>query len=135
MTQAFSGGCSCGAVRYECTAAPVNGVHCHCRECQKASGAGHMSMIIIHNEALTITGEVKFFDYEADSGGIARNGFCPNCGSQLLGMPSGAPGIMAVRVGSLDDPSWFKPGMTVYAASAQPWDTIDPAVPSHPGLP
>ncbi len=135
MSHTFSGGCSCGALRYESVAEPLVAGHCQCRHCQRASGAGHASIIGVHQDALTITGEVKYFDYTADSGNTASNGFCPNCGSNVLGKTSGMPGIMAIKVGSLDDPSWFKPGMTIFTVSAQPWDLVDPDLPAFPGMP
>ena len=135
MTQTFSGGCNCGAVRYESSAEPVFAGHCQCRHCQRASGVGHTSVIGVPLDALTITGEVKYFDYTADSGNIASHGFCPNCGSQLLGKSSGMPGAIGIKVGSLDDSSWFRPGMTIFTARAQPWDLVEPDLPAFPGMP
>lgn len=135
MTDAFSGGCRCGAVRYDCTEPPVTGVRCHCRECQKASGTGHADLMAVHAHGLDVTGEVRYFDHIADSGNTASNGFCATCGSHLFGKTSGMPGLTAIKVGSLDDPSWFEPKMSLFAARAQPWDPVDPNLPSFPGMP
>ncbi len=135
MPKTFTGGCSCGAVRYESVAEPVVAGHCQCRSCQKSSGTGHASVIGVPSEALTVTGEVRYYDYTADSGNTASNGFCPNCGANVLGKSSGMPGIMAIKVGSLDDPSWFKPAMAIFTASKQPWDYVDPSLPTFPGMP
>ncbi len=135
MAKTITGGCRCGAVRYECAAEPILAAHCQCRQCQRASGGGHTSFIVVPKDALKVSGEVRYFDHKADSGNIAGNGFCPTCGSHLLGRTSGMPEVMAIKVGSLDDPSWFTPGMTVFTASAQPWDRVPADMPSFPGMP
>jgi hypothetical protein len=45
MTAPFTGGCACGAVRYECTAEPLGSINCHCRDCQRASGTAYASVL------------------------------------------------------------------------------------------
>lgn len=135
MSTKITGGCRCGAVRYECSADPIVAGHCHCRQCQRASGAGHVSVIGVPKEALNVTGEVRYFDHVADSGATASNGFCPTCGSQLLGKTTGMPDVMAIKVGTLDDPGLFSPGMNIFTASAQSWDIIAPDLPTFPGMP
>ncbi|MDH3594867.1 MAG: GFA family protein [Rhodospirillales bacterium] len=135
MTTPYTGGCRCGAVRYECSAEPMFPGNCYCRQCQKASGSGHVSAFAVPEEALTITGEVKYFDHPADNGNTASNGFCPTCGAPVLGKSSGMPGLMVIKAASLDDPSWFKPGMNIFTESAQPWDPMDPDLPAFEGMP
>jgi hypothetical protein len=135
MTTPYTGGCRCGAVRYECSAEPMFPGNCYCRQCQKASGSGHVSAFAVPQEALAITGEVKYFDHRADSGNTASNGFCPECGAAVVGKSSGMPGLVAIKAASLDDPSWFKPGMNIFTASAQPWDSMDPNLPEFEGMP
>lgn len=135
MNKPMTGGCRCGAVRYESTDDPVISGNCHCLECQRSSGTGHSAVVAVHSDSLQVTGEVRYFDHISDSGNTASNGFCPTCGSPLFGKTSGMPGLMAIKVGSLDDPSGFRPGMAIYAARAQPWDPADPALPSFPGMP
>lgn len=135
MSSKITGGCRCGTVRYECSAEPVIAGHCHCRQCQRASGAGHGSVIGVPKDALKVTGEVRFFDHVADSGNTASSGFCPSCGSHLLGKTTGMPEVIAIKAGSLDDPTLFKPGMSIFVASAQPWDPVAPDLPAFPGMP
>lgn len=84
---------------------------------------------------MKIRGEVHYHDYRADSGNTASHGFCPQCGSQLLGRSSGYPNMTMLRAASLDAPSWFRPTMDVYTASAQPWDHMDPVLPKFPKIP
>ena len=53
----------------------------------------------------------------------------------MLGKSSGMPGLMVIKAASLDDPSWFKPGMNIFTESAQPWDPMDPDLPKFEGMP
>jgi hypothetical protein len=84
---------------------------------------------------VSITGEVKYYDVTGDSGSIVQRGFCPNCGARLFGKAAAAAGIIDIMVGSLDDPSWYRPQADVYTASAQPWDHMNPDLPKFPKLP
>lgn len=130
----FTGSCLCGAVRYECSAEPIVMGNCHCRDCQKATGTAFAAAILVPRQAVTIAGEVKYYDVKGDSGGIVSRGFCPICGSRLFGKPS-IPELMGIMAGSLDDPSEFQPGMDFYTASAQPWDYMNPDLPKFAKLP
>lgn len=135
MHKEITGGCLCGAVRYVCTSEPVFSGNCHCRSCQKVSGGVGSSAIAVPADALTITGEVKYFDDKADSGGVSSRGFCPECGSRLFGTMSNVPGLVSIMAGGLDDPSLFKPTMNVFVASAQPWSLMDPELPKFDAMP
>ena len=128
MTTVFSGGCACGAVRYDSTSEPLVAGHCQCRACQHASGTGHASHIMVPRDALTVRGEVRFYDSSADSGNIVSRGFCPTCGSPVLSHNSGFPDHAFLRAASLDDPALFRPTMVVYTGTSQPWDRIDAAL-------
>ena len=135
MSTVLSGGCECGAIRYECSAEPLMAGHCHCRSCQKASGTGHVSHLMVPKAAVTITGDARLYERAADSGTRVRRGFCPNCGAAVYGESSGWPDVLTLRAGSLDDPERFHPGMIVYAAAAPSWDRMDPALPSYARMP
>lgn len=130
-----TGGCMCGAVRYECTGTPMFMGNCHCRDCQRASGSAYAPAIGVPRSAVTITGDVKYYESKADSGNMAKRGFCANCGSRLFSLPPFAPDLMVILATSLDDPSIFKPGMDIYTSSAQAWDHMDPALPKFPKMP
>ena len=119
---ALTGGCACGAVRYESGSGPEFSLHCQCRQCQRASGTGHGSSIVVPLESFTVTGELRFYDQQSDSGNTVSRGFCPVCGSPVLNRNSGYPDKRYIHVGSLDDPSAFKPDVVVFSDSAQPWD-------------
>ncbi len=131
----FKGGCLCGAVRYECSAEPVWSGNCHCRDCQRISGGGYVSTLFVPEATVTITGDVKYFDKNGDSGHRVARGFCPTCGSQVFGKPEIIPGVLGIRAGSLDNPELYHPTMDIYTASAQPWDFMNPDLPKFPQLP
>lgn len=135
MATPFSGGCMCGAIRYECSADPLLALNCHCRDCQRASGSAFASVLAVPKDSLKITGEPKYHDVKADSGNTISRGFCPECGSPLFTKLSARPDLVGIRAASLDDPSWHKPAMDIYTSSAQPWDYMNPDLPKSPKMP
>ena len=135
MSETFTGGCLCGAVRYEGSGYPVIAGHCHCTDCRKASGTGHESHMGMMEDSFSVSGEVKFFDAPADSGKVVSRGFCPNCGSAIYSRNSGMPGMVFLRASSLDDPEVFQPKFTVYASRAASWDKPNPDLPAFDEMP
>lgn len=131
----FTGGCGCGAIRYEIAGEPVMAFHCQCLSCQKATGSGHASALIFPRATAKVIGTPKFHETPCDSGNIGQRGFCASCGSLVLGGSSGAPDLLAIYAGSLDDPSRFAPQAVIYRSRAQPWDLVDPALPTFPMMP
>ncbi len=135
MPKPYRGGCLCGAVRYQIDAEPVLAGYCQCRDCQRESGGGHTCVIGFPIALVTVTGTLRFYEMISDSGRAIRRGFCPVCGSPVLGAPDEAFGLSMIRAGSLDDPGLFQPQLICYASRAQPWDVLDPALPRHAELP
>jgi len=132
----LTGGCACGAIRYECTAAPLASLNCHCRDCQRETGSAFAAIVIVPAAAFRIVrGEPKRFGVTADSGATTHRAFCGACGSPLYGEPERRPEMRTLRVGSLDDPSGFRPARDIYTASAQPWDYMNPELAKSPRLP
>ncbi|WP_404788409.1 GFA family protein [Altericista sp. CCNU0014] len=134
MKTPFTGSCLCGAVRYECNAKPIVMGNCHCRDCQKATGTAFSAGMLVPRDAVTVVGEVKYYNVKGDSGGIVGRGFCPTCGSQLFSQPP-VRELMGIMAGSLDEPSWFQPSMDGYTDSAQPWDYMNPDLPKYAKMP
>jgi hypothetical protein len=136
MATPFTGGCMCGAVRYECSAEPLFSLNCHCRDCQRETGSAFAPILAVLKAAFMLTqGTPKYLDIVADSGQTTRRAFCAACGSHLFGEPGSAPDIVTIRAGSLDDPSRFRPRLDIYTASAQPWDSMNPELPKFPKMP
>jgi len=124
----MNGGCLCGAVRYESHAAPVYQLHCHCRDCQKASGSGSAPILFFPVQGLSVEGEVTYYESKGSSGKSIYRGFCPKCGSQLFGRLERLPDLLSIRAGTLDDPSEFKPQLHIHASQAPSWECLDPAL-------
>jgi hypothetical protein len=134
----FTGGCACGAVRYECTAEPIMMLKCHCRDCQHITGGGFAAAVLVPAEAFRLTrGEPRYHFTPGLAGGKHKRGFCAQCGSRLTGAekPDEPRDFIGVLAGSLDDPSWFRPQMDIFVSDAQPWDQMDPAIPKFQQYP
>jgi hypothetical protein len=117
-----TGGCACGAVRYEITADPVFQFACHCRACQHANGGAPTYGMIVPKPGVTVTqGEMTTYWSEGDNGGKVGRQFCPTCGSPLFSIIDAMPAVLGVKVGGLDDQSDFKIQAQMWTESAQPW--------------
>ncbi len=113
----FSGGCQCGAVRYRLDAAP-RGTHiCHCRMCQKASGAPLMAVPGVEAKDVALTrGALSIFV----SSDIAERGFCARCGAPLT-YRSKRFDNLSVTIGGLDHPTDFEPKRQLGVESRLLW--------------
>lgn len=126
MKLPITGGCVCGAIRYESTAEPMLMVKCHCRDCQRVTGGPYVPAVIFPLRAFRVTqGEVQHFATDSAGGGHNLRGFCPKCGSRLTGAEDERRGIIGVVASSLDDPSIFVPAFEMFVADAQSWDLMD----------
>jgi len=135
MSETYTGGCACGANRYEIAAEPLVSVHCQCRDCQRKSGTGHGSYLTFQRSGAYLKGEAKHWDMVGDSGNVKTRAFCPTCGSPLYITSVDMPDIIAMHAASLDDPSRFKPQMVFYSVRGYAWDHVDPALPKFEKLP
>ncbi len=130
-----TGGCLCGAVRYEIDGEPIFAGHCHCSDCRKATGTGHVSVTALPRSAVKVTGETRGYSVTGDSGQPFTRNFCPVCGSLIFGESATMPGMMTITAGTLDDPSAFEPQMVIYTKSRPAWDRIDSGLPEFEGMP
>ena len=131
-----TGGCLCKAVRYECAGEPQFALQCHCRDCQLQSGAPHVAAVRMPSaEFRIVAGSPKRYIAKADSGNDITRVFCGECGTPLYVQVSTRPDIVGLRVGTLDDPSGFRPEADIFVKSAQPWDHMNPALPKYDTYP
>jgi hypothetical protein len=107
-------------------------VSCHCRDCQRAGGAGHSPTVVVPRSLLRILGKPTLYERLGASGNTATRAFCGECGSPLFAWSSGRPEMAGIRAGSLDDPSWFRAQTEFWTQRAQPWDALDPATRTFP---
>ena len=132
----FTGGCVCGAIRYESTAEPARMIHCHCRDCQRSSGGPFSSFVIVPAEAFKLVqGSPRYHATPSEAGGQTRRGFCPECGAPILVKPDAASQIVAIRTASLDDPSGFNPQVEMWISDAHAWDRLNPELPQFAKYP
>ena len=134
--QPLTGGCLCGAIRYSISAPVAELRACHCRNCQRASGAAGTVGAVVPAEAFRITqGKPKRYSAVADSGRTLHRHFCPDCGSPLYSLREQMPELIVVRAGTLDDSSGLKISTNIWTKSARSWAYIDPATKQFPGQP
>ena len=130
------GGCLCGAIRYEFDrAAVISAAHCHCRDCQQATGGGKATIVFVADAALTFTGKYKTYTVIGTEGSHVSRGFCPECGAPLVSYVAEQPDVKFIKAGSLDNPDWVKPQSSYWSVSAQHWDPVSQVLPASPGNP
>jgi hypothetical protein len=118
-----SGGCQCGAVRYEVTAAPVTVYACHCTECQRQSGSAFAMAAVIPKDHFRVTqGQPKMFPRRTSPVKVMECWFCADCGTRLYHVPGGtAYPNRNIKPGTLDDSSWLVLATHFWTRSAQKW--------------
>ena len=111
------GGCLCGAVRYVTTPPPLATVACHCRDCQKLTGATNLLTIYADRSAFRHEqGEVVRYRKRADSGREADYVRCASCGTRLWHEALAAPQWVFIAAGTLDDPTWVVPATHIWVS-------------------
>jgi hypothetical protein len=135
MTKAYTGGCACGAIRFEIAGEPLFSNHCQCLDCQHMSGTGHGSYLNFQRQGVTSSGDATLWDTKGDSGNVKTRAFCPRCGSPVYMTFAAMPDVFTVHAASLDEPGRFKPQVVTYGIRAYAWDPLDPALPKFDTVP
>lgn len=123
-----TGGCQCGAIRYELTDAPAFVFACHCSDCQSQSGSAFgMAAMMRHSDFRLTHGSPAVFEQTTGSGQKRICWFCRDCGTRLVHMMPGELGRIYrnVKPGTLDDASWVRPAAHFWTRSAMPWVQFD----------
>ena len=128
----LDGGCDCGFVRYRMQTRPLFVHCCHCRWCQRESGASFALNAMIESDRVVILGaEPEIIDTPSNSGRGQKIARCPKCRIAVWSNYWGAgPVIRFVRVGTLDAPDHLPPDIHIFTASKQPWLQLPADVPS-----
>ncbi|MDO8289448.1 MAG: GFA family protein [Parvibaculum sp.] len=124
MTKHFTGGCLCGALRYEAVGEPLNMGHCYCADCRKASGSGFIPFMGFAASALKITGPARQTVTPSARGTDSTRNFCAKCSSLVFGGVLGESDSFTIYAGSLDDPTGFKPKIAIFTAGRPDWAVI-----------
>lgn len=129
------GECLCGSVQYVLRSPPLRAAQCHCKQCQRASGTGHMSLAFFNEADVEVRGETTDYTSKTDLGNQNTRKFCPKCGSRLFSNNSARPGVMGVAVGCVNDNSWFEPAAVVYCSLREDWDITSTNIPNFDKMP
>jgi len=125
-TPTITGGCLCGAVRYEAIRVPFRAGYCHCRQCQHSLGnLFGPGVMFRHEDFRFVEGKPKWWQ-----GPLANRGFCQDCGSPIAFQYRGA-GHITIWVGSLDRPDDFRPEAHWGVESRYSWVDIHPDLPTY----
>jgi hypothetical protein len=121
-TLPLTGGCSCGAIRYEVASFPLLLYTCNCTNCQTASGSAFaLNMPVSARDFHILRGEPKAWRHLSPRGVQVTSRFCGDCGGRLYGERAGRDQIVNLRAGTLDDTTWLVPAAHMFMKSAQPW--------------
>ncbi len=127
----IGGGCQCGQARYSLNAMPIVLYICHCTSCQKQSSSAFGQSLRVNRADLKVSGKLRAVEKTADSGGIIKYQFCPDCGTRLFHYRSSYKETLNIKAGSLDDTSWLVPAGHIWTGSKQSWVKIPPDVLSY----
>ena len=127
----LTGGCYCGAVRYEAEGEPLLKAQCHCRECQYITGGSPNVFIAMPVDGFHyVQGTAKQFRRSDLARPVTRE-FCPDCGTHLITRSVALPAAI-VKVGTLDDPKQFAgPDLAIFTNDKQPFHLIAEGVPTY----
>jgi hypothetical protein len=127
-----SGHCTCGAVRYRLTSAPLFVHCCHCRWCQRESGAAFALNALIESDRVdVIQGTPEVIDTPSASGKGQKITRCPACHVALWSnYAGGGDAVRFVRVGTLDNPDLLPPDIHIFTSTRQPWIILPAGMPA-----
>jgi hypothetical protein len=128
----IEGGCDCKAVRYRLLTAPIIVHCCHCRWCQRETGAAFALNAMIESDRVIALGiEPQMIDTPSASGAGQKIARCPRCMLAVWSSYSGSgPALRFIRVGTLDNPDALPPDIHIFTASKQPWVIIPKDTPA-----
>ena len=123
-----SGGCLCGAVRYEVRGPLRPVVNCHCGQCRRTSGHFVAATAALRKDLTLVEDEgLRWYD----SSESARRGFCRTCGASVFWEAVSGDRI-SIMAGTLDSPTGLETVAHIFVRDAGDYYTIDDALPRHP---
>ncbi len=131
----FTGGCLCGALRFEARGDPLFAGHCYCGDCRKASGSGFIPFIGFARAAVRFTGEVRQYRSPSARGTVSVRNFCAFCNSLVYGGERDISESFTVYAGALDDPSLFHPAIAIFTRGRPEWAALPEGMTCFEGAP
>ena len=130
MTEIITGGCYCGATRYQFTDRPKIRAQCYCRDCQYFYAGGPQTLIIVNQATFSLTqGTTRTFTLKSEAGNKVIKHFCNTCFTPIYSEIVEPPDSLVISAGSLDDPNAFPPKSSIWTKSAPNWAAINPDLP------
>ena len=132
MNQERTAACHCGQLRVRLTGDPQLVSSCHCRACQRRTGALFGSTSFFRrSQIVAIDGEHRDWQRKADSGNVLTFHFCPTCGSNVYWESNASPDLVSVAVGCFADPKFSAPARTVWTETRHAWLPFPKTIPQH----
>jgi hypothetical protein len=120
--QPLTGACACGAVRFQVTAPFETAGYCHCKRCQRRSGALWTENAIVPSDGFRFTAGEDAVRTWAPEDGLPKS-FCGECGGHVTGGREDGP-FVVVRLGAVDDDPGIRPEWHTWVSSAPDWEAI-----------
>lgn len=131
MADEITGGCLCGAYRYAFDREQViSAHHCHCKDCQKSTGCGKATIVLVPAAALQEQGELASFTVTGSDGAHIARGFCQKCGSPVASHMEEMPDLRMIKAGSLDESDWVEVNSSFWSSTAKSWSPVDASIES-----
>ena len=127
-----TGGCLCGAVRYQTPAEATRTVVCHCSFCQRCTGSAFAVWPTFGKDDVKLNGVLTSYEHRSDeSGRWIRLDFCPRCGTTVTSTFEKGPGEIAFLAGTFDATDWITVDRHVWTRSKHDWISIPAGVPAY----
>lgn len=120
----IEGGCLCGGVRFELTAAPLSAGYCHCTRCQKRTGGGSSAQARVDGRAFRLTAGEALVQWWRHPNGGFQKGFCRECGAHLFSRDPDHPAQMSIRMSAFDADPGIRPQWHTFVDYAAAWESI-----------
>ena len=127
----IEGGCYCGEIRYISESPAQGQLQCYCRECQYITGGNPNAIIVVPEEGFRFTSGTPTKFSRNDLERPVTRFFCSTCGTAIGTRSPARPGSFIIKVGTLDDPSSFRPQMAIFTVDQQPYHHIPEDIPAH----
>jgi hypothetical protein len=130
-----TGGCLCGALRYQAEGESLGMGYCCCADCRRASGSGFIPFMSFPSRAVRFTGQIRQFRSKSLRGTTSVRNQCPVCSSLVFGGEVGQSDSHTIYAGSLDDPTLFQPRIAIFVRDRPAWVALPPGLALFETLP